>query len=54
MSNSDRLCITRKDGERGLIAMDDSVEFEIRVLEVRVNGSEGRLIQAAREIGQIA
>ena len=54
MSDSDRLYIPRKDGERGLIAMDDSVEFKIRVLEVCVHGSEGRLMQAAREIGQMA
>ena len=43
-----RLYIPRKDGGRGLIAIEDSVDLEVRGLEVYVHGSEERLIQAAR------
>ena len=45
--NVDRLYIARKEGGRGLISIEDCVEFAIRALEVYVNGSEERLIQAA-------
>ena len=44
----DRLYITRKEGGRVLIAIDDCVELAIRGLEVYVHGSVERLIQAAR------
>ena len=46
-SDVDRLYIPRKDGGRGLIAIDDCVELAVRGLEVYVHGSEERLIQAA-------
>ena len=42
------LYIPRKEGERGLISIEDCVELAIRDLEVYVHGSEDRLIQAAR------
>ena len=47
-SDVDRLYITRKDGGRGLIAIEDCVELAVRGLEVYVHGSEERLLQAAR------
>ena len=47
-SNVDRLYISRKKGERGLISIEDCVELAIRGLEMYVQGSEERLIQAAR------
>ena len=47
-SDVDRLYIPRKEGERGLISIEDCVELAIRDLEVYVHGSEERLIQAAR------
>ena len=43
-----RLYILRKDGGRGLIAIEDCVELAVRSLEVYVHGSEERLLQAAR------
>ena len=48
-SDVDRLYIPRKDGGRGLIAIEDCVELAVRGLEVYVHGSEERLLQAARE-----
>ena len=47
-SDVDRLCIPRKDGGRGLIAIEDCVELAVRGLEVYVHGNEERLIQASR------
>ena len=47
-SDVDRLYIPRKDGGRGLVAIEDCVELEIRGLEVYVHGSEERLLQASR------
>ena len=47
-SHVDRLCIPMKEGGRGLISIEDCVEFAIRGLEVYVHGSEERLIQATR------
>ena len=47
-SDVDRLLIPRKDGGRGLIAIEDCVELAVRGLEVYVHGSEERLLQAAR------
>ena len=47
-SDLDRLYISRKEGGRGLISIEDCVELAIRGLEVYVHGSEERLIQAAR------
>ena len=44
----DRLYIPRKDGGRGLIAIEDCVELAVRRLEVYVHGSEKKLLQAAR------
>ena len=41
----DRLYIPRKEGERGLISIEDCVNLAIRSLEVYVHGSEERLIQ---------
>ena len=41
--------ISRKEGRRGLISIEDFVELAMRGLEVYVHGSEERLIQAARE-----
>ena len=41
-------CIRRKDGGRGLIAIEDCVEFAVRGLEVYIHGSEERLMQAAK------
>ena len=40
--------IPRKDEGRGLIAIEDFVEFTVRGLKVHVHESEERLIQAAR------
>ena len=45
-SDEDRLYIPRKEG--GLVSIEDCVELAIRGLEVYVNGSGERLIQAAR------
>ena len=45
-SDVDRSYIPRKGG-RGLISIEDYVEFAIRGLEVYVHGGEERLIQAA-------
>ena len=47
-SDVDRLHIPRKDGGRGLIAIEDCAELAVRGLEVYVHGSEEKLIQAAR------
>ena len=46
-SDVDRLYMPRKDGRRGLIAIEDCVELAVRGLEVYVHGSEERLVQAA-------
>ena len=46
-SDCDRLYTHRKDGRRGLIAIEDCVELPVRCLEVYVYGSEQRLRQAA-------
>ena len=43
-----RLYIPRKDGGRGLIAIEDCVELPVRSLGVYVHGSEERLLQVAR------
>ena len=48
-SNVDSLHIPRKDGERGLIAIEVCVELVVRGLEVYVHESEERLLQAAKE-----
>ena len=47
-SDVDRLYITKKEGGRGLISIEECVELAIRGLEVCVHGSEERLIQATR------
>ena len=47
-SDVDRLHIPRKEGGRGLIAIEDCVEVVVRGLEVHIHGSEERLIQGAR------
>ena len=47
-SDVDRLYIPRKDGGRGLIAIEDCVELAVRSLEVYEHGSGERLLQAAR------
>ena len=47
-SDVHRLYIPKKEGERGLISIEDCVELAIRGLEVCVHGSEEILIQAAR------
>ena len=47
-SDVDRLYIPRKERGRGLISIEDCVELAIRGIEVYVQGSEERLIQAAR------
>ena len=46
-SDVDRLYILGKEGGRGLISIEDCAELAIRGLEVHVNGTEERLIQAA-------
>ena len=48
-SDVDRLYIPRKEGGGGLISREDCVELAVRGLEVYVDRSEERLIQAARE-----
>ena len=47
-SDVNRLYIPRKDGGRGLIAIEDCVELELRSLEVYVHGSDERLLQTDR------
>ena len=47
-SDVDRLYIPRKERGRGLISIDDCVELAIKGLEVYIQGSEERFIQAAR------
>ena len=47
-SDVGRSYIPRKEGERGLISIEDCVELAISGLEVYGDGSEERLIQAAR------
>ena len=42
------LYMSRKDGERGLIAIEYCVELSVSGLEVHVHGSEEILIQGAR------
>ena len=44
----DKLYIPRKDGGRGLIAIDECVGLVVRGLEVYIHGTEERLLQAAR------
>ena len=44
MSDVDRFYIPRKDGGRGLIAIEDCVELAVRSLELYVHGSEEKLI----------
>ena len=44
-SDTDTLYIPRKDGARGLIAIEDCVELAVRGLEVCLNGSEEILLQ---------
>ena len=46
-SDCDRLHTHRKDGRRGLIAIEDCIELPVRFLEVYVYESEQRLRQAA-------
>ena len=43
-SDADRLHITRKDGGRSLIAIEECVELAVRSLEAYVHGSEERLL----------
>ena len=45
-NNGDRLHIPRKDGGRGLIAIEDCIELAARGLNV--HGSNERLLQTAR------
>ena len=47
-SSVDRLCIPRRDGGIGLIAIENCVELAVRSLEVYVHGREERLLKAAR------
>ena len=47
-SNVNRLYVPRKEGERGLISIEDCVKLAVRGLEVYVHGSEERLIKVAR------
>ena len=47
-SDVDRLYIPRKDGAKGLIAIEDCIELTVTSLEVHVHGSEERLIQTVR------
>ena len=47
-SDVDRLYLSRKQVESGLISNEDCVELAIRGLDVYVHGTEERLIQAAR------
>ena len=47
-SDVDRLYIPRNEGGRGLVCIEDCVELAIRGLEAYINGSEERLIRAAR------
>ena len=42
------LYMSRKDGERGLIAIEYCVELSVSGMEVNVHGSEEILIQGAR------
>ena len=51
-SDVGRLYIPRKDGGRGLTAIENCVDLAVRGLEVHVHGSEERLIQAARWLGR--
>ena len=46
-SDGDRFYIPRKDGGRGLIAIEDCVKLAVIGLEVYIHGSEERLLQAA-------
>ena len=48
-SDVDRLYIPRKEGGRGLISIEDSIELTIRGLEVYVHGIEERLIRLVEE-----
>ena len=50
-SDVDRLYISRKDGGRGLIAIEYCIELAVRYLKVCVHGSEERLIQTDRVDG---
>ena len=47
-SDLDRLYVSRKEGRRGLLFIEDCVELAIGGLEVHVHGSDEILIQATR------
>ena len=47
-SDVDRLYIPRKDGGRGLMAIEGCVVLAVRGLEVYAHGSEERLLETAR------
>ena len=47
-SDVDRLYVSKKEGGRYLISIEDCVELATRGLEVYVHGNEEKLIQAAR------
>ena len=47
-SDVDRVYIPRKEGVRGLISIEDSVELAIKGLEVYIHGSEEKLIEETR------
>ena len=51
ISDVSRLYIPRKDGGKGLIAIEDCVVMAVEGLEVHVHGSEERLLQAATADG---
>ena len=44
----DRLCVSRKEGGRGLASIEDSVDTSINRLENYIQKHEGGLITAAR------
>ena len=47
-SDNDRFYISRKDGGRGLMAIEDCVELAVRSLGIYVHRSEETLLQVAR------
>ena len=49
-SNIGRLYIPRKEGGRGLLSVDDTINLEVIGLERYVNNSEERLLSAGKRI----
>ena len=43
-----RVCVSRKEGERGLTIIEDSIDTSIQGLDIYIKKSKGRLITVTR------